>query len=309
MSDTPLFDELTRRWHPSPSPVPRTAPASAVQVLEQGGILRAAEVVELAAGLDLAAAATLLIKESGGGRNVWGSDAVATAGTYVKGAEVTKATYLAYRDAVRAGRAGRQGCGPTQLTYYAFQDRADALGGCWDWRVNVRVGFDILAAGIKANGLRTGFRAYNGSGTAAESYADDAMAKYQAWKAQLAGAVAPPPAPSPVIKEPDVAMMTWVLPAGKDQERTIPVPIFDPNKAAVLWMVTGYGAAEFRGLTFVRDKGPGQTPQQEGWGGAGPFTLVPDDRPSWPLPTGCTSIGAAYDSEHDIAVMIVHPAI
>jgi len=309
MSDTPLFDELARRWHPTPSPVLRTAapvPTSAVQVLEQGGILRAAEVVELAttAGLDLAAAATLLIKESGGGRNVWGSDAVATAGTYVKGAEVTRTVYLAYKAAVQAGRAGRQGVGPCQLTYGPFQDRADALGGCWDWRVNVRVGFDILASGIKANGLRAGFRAYNGSGPAAERYADDAMAKYQSWKTRLAGA--PPPAPP---KESDVAMMTWVLPAGADQERTIPVPIFDPNKAAVLWMVTAFSAAQFRGLTFVRDKGPGQTPAQEGWGGAGPFTLAPDDRPSWPLPAGCTSIGAAYSSEHDIAVMIVHPAI
>ena len=49
-----------------------------VDVLSRGGILRAPEVVDLtaAAGLDLAAAATLLAIESNGGRNVWGSDGV-----------------------------------------------------------------------------------------------------------------------------------------------------------------------------------------------------------------------------------------
>jgi hypothetical protein len=164
--------------------------SSAAQVLAANGVLRAPEVVELAAaaGLDLAAAATLLQKESGGGRNVWGSDAVTTAGTYVKGAAVTQAAYLAYRTAVRAGRAGRQGCGPTQLTYGPYQDQADALGGCWDWRSNIRVGFSILAKGIRASGLRTGFRAFNGSGAAAERYADDALSKYAIWRSRLSGA-------------------------------------------------------------------------------------------------------------------------
>lgn len=165
--------------------------ATAEAVLAAGGILRAAEVIALAngAGLELAAAATMLMKESGGGRNVWGSDAVTVApGTYVKGAVVTQAAYLAYRTAVRAGWAGRQGCGPCQLTYGGFQDQADAAGGCWDWRANVTVGFRVLAGLIKANGLRNGFRAYNGSGPAAEAYAADAMARYNTWKIKLAGA-------------------------------------------------------------------------------------------------------------------------
>ena len=45
---------------------------NADQVLVEHGILRAAEVVQLAreAGLDLAAAATMLEKESYGGQNV-----------------------------------------------------------------------------------------------------------------------------------------------------------------------------------------------------------------------------------------------
>lgn len=165
--------------------------ATAESVLAAGGILRAPEVVELAgaAGLELAAAATMLMKETGGGRNVWGSDAVTVApGTYVKGAVVTQSAYLAYRTAVRAGRAGRQGCGPCQLTYGGFQDQADAAGGCWDWRANVSVGFRVLAGLIKSNGVSDGFRAYNGSGPAAQAYAADAMARYNTWKIKLAGA-------------------------------------------------------------------------------------------------------------------------
>ena len=107
-------------------------------VLAAGGVLRAAEVVSIAASADveLAAAATLLIKESGGGRNVWGHDGVTVApNTYVKGGPVTQSNYAAYIAAVKAGRAGRQGCGPTQLTFGPFQQRADDAGGCWRWEV------------------------------------------------------------------------------------------------------------------------------------------------------------------------------
>ena len=84
---------------------------SDVTVLTQGGILQAADVASIAAAadLDLAAAATLLIKESGGGRNVWGHDDVVVApNTYAKGGLVTESNYTAYIAAVKAGaRAGR----------------------------------------------------------------------------------------------------------------------------------------------------------------------------------------------------------
>lgn len=135
-----------------------------------------------AARLDLAAAATLLAVESNGGANVWGSDGVATGGNYVKGAEVTQAAYLCYK-AARA-RYGAQGVGPTQLTSPALQDRADARGGAWDWRVNCVVGFEILAEYIARYGMRGGFRAYNGT----SAYADDAMRRQAAWSAALATA-------------------------------------------------------------------------------------------------------------------------
>ena len=156
-----------------------------VQVLEQNGAQRATEVIELAAlaGLELAAAATLLEKESSGGRNIFGRDAVETGGFYIKGGPVTKESYLRYRE--HRSELGAQGIGPTQLTYPPFQDRADRLGGCWDWRINTRVGFDIVSGLIKAKGLRNGFRAYNGSGPSAEAYADDAMKKLRVWRRRL----------------------------------------------------------------------------------------------------------------------------
>jgi hypothetical protein len=161
---------------------------AAVDVFAAGGILRAGEVVELAtaAKLDLAAAAVLLMKESGGGRNVWGSDGVPTGGTYVKGAVVTRDSYLAYK--ARRRELGSQGVGPCQLTWSGYQDQADELGGCWDWRCNVRVGFTTLAQLQRQHGVRDGFRRYNGSGPLAEKYADDAMTRLARW-------TSPTPAP------------------------------------------------------------------------------------------------------------------
>ena len=133
-------------------------------------------------GLDLAAAATLLAIESNGGRNVWGSDGVSTGGIYVKGSGVTQAAYLRYKAA--RSRLGAQGVGPTQLTSPGLQDRADARGGAWDWRVNCAVGFEILAEFVARYGMRGGFRAYNGT----SAYADDAMRRHAEWTAALATA-------------------------------------------------------------------------------------------------------------------------
>jgi Putative lactococcus lactis phage r1t holin len=177
------------------------AAAGPADILAAGGILRAPEVVELAAaaGLDLAAAAVVLIKESGGGRNVWGHDNVPTGGAYVKGAPVTEQAYQAYLAAVNAGRAGRNGCGPMQLTWSGYQQQADQLGGCWDWRCNVTVGFQALAQHIRNSGMRGGFRDYNGSGPAAEAYADNAMAQYLVWATRLG-------TPEP---EDDMACSVW----------------------------------------------------------------------------------------------------
>lgn len=171
-------------------------------VLTEHGIQRPAEVIELAAltGLELAAAATLLDKESSGGRNVYGHDPVDTGGFYQLGGPVTKESYLQYKE--HRGELGAQGVGPTQLTFVPFQDRADSRGGCWDWRVNALVGFEILSGLIKAKGVRSGFRAYNGSGAAAEAYATDAMKRLQVWRDSLTAVPAPAPQ-RPTLREGD----------------------------------------------------------------------------------------------------------
>lgn len=172
---------------------------SAVDVLTAGGIVRPADVVELAAAahLDLACAAVLLVKESGGGKCIWGHDEVDPMGAYVPGAPVTRQNYAAYlriRDTPRKG-AHAQGCGPTQLTSWDIQDLADRIGGCWDWRANARTGFGVLARHIARYGERGGFVAYNGGPGAlneppthpAQRYGDDAMTRLAVWRRRLAG--------------------------------------------------------------------------------------------------------------------------
>lgn len=191
------------------------------------GIVAPATVVQVAAaaGLPLAAACALLEQESGGGHNVWGHDPVATAATYVKGAEVTETAYKAYRAALAAGTAGQQGVGPCQLTSRGFQDQADQAGGCWQPAANMSVGFGLLARYVKAYGLRGAFVAYNGGPgalqrqiPAAEAYGDAAMAKYQRWVDRL-GATSTTPAAAGT--EDDVA---WT-----HDEGAPPVPDYYPG--------------------------------------------------------------------------------
>ena len=156
------------------------------EILTAGAILRAGDVARIAAeeGLEPAAAAVVLVKESGGGRNVWGHDDVDTGDIYTKGSPVTRDAYLRYK--ARRDVLGAQGVGPCQLTYPPLQDQADALAGCWDWSSNVRVGLRHLAGLIRAYGDREGFRRYNGSGPAAENYGRHAVALLGDWRIRLA---------------------------------------------------------------------------------------------------------------------------
>ena len=141
------------------------------------------------AKLPLPMACALLTMETSGGRNVFGHD-----DSIFKGAgNVTKELYLAYR-AERDRTRKMQGVGPTQLTWHTLQDEADKLGGCWDPLANMQVGFGHLAQLVRRNGIRVGARAYNGSGEAAERYADKFMEHYERFKAEL-GAPVEPPAP------------------------------------------------------------------------------------------------------------------
>lgn len=210
---------------------------TAARSLAAWGILRADEVVELAAGagLELAVAATMLEKESSGGHNVWGRDGVPTGGFYTKGGPVTRANYLAWKP--HRGRLGSQGVGPTQLTYPPLQDRADALGGCWDWRCNVHVGFEHLASLVRRYGLEAGFRAYNGGDKAARAgvvpdadrYGRDAMARLAKWRDRLgttpspaARTDTPTTAPQPTT-EGDVSVQNILLDGAGEITLRLPV--------------------------------------------------------------------------------------
>ncbi len=199
------------------------------------GILRADEVVATAAaaGLPLAAAAALLEQESAGGHNVWGHDAVATGGAYVKGGPVDEASYRAYRAALAAGRAGQQGVGPCQLTARDYQDQADALGGCWLPVPNMRVGFGLLAGYARRWGLGPAFRAYNGgAGTvldparypspAAREYERKAMEKYGRWVTRLGPASTSSTTAAPAAEEDDM----------RDDERAALFEVRDALRAA-----------------------------------------------------------------------------
>lgn len=162
------------------------------------GILRSYEVVDIAAqtGLWLPYACAMLKRESYGGRNLWGSDGVATGGAYVKGSIVTKEAYLRYRDLRNSGLIGNQGVGPGQLTARGYQDQADALGGCWDWRCNVTVAFRALSDLVRVFGV-DGIRRYNGSGPNAENYRAAVVADAARWDALIRGADPVPTSPPP----------------------------------------------------------------------------------------------------------------
>lgn len=121
-----------------------------------------------------------LEQESAGGRNIFGHDP-----TIYRGAgRVTKAKYLAYkrvRDSTNPRKM--QGVGPMQLTWWEFQDEADAAGGCWRPVYNVLVGARILAR-YRAEG-RTWQQVatkYNGS----VSYGNEVAARITQWQQRLA---------------------------------------------------------------------------------------------------------------------------
>jgi hypothetical protein len=163
-----------------------------IQRLSAGGIKEPETAIAEArnAGLDLAYACALLEKESGGGANVFGHDRDRN-GRYIFPARdgavpVTEERYRQYKRRRGArGEGGMQGVGPTQLTWWEFQDEADREGGCWKPAVNMRVGFRRLASLMRQHGEADGARRYNGSGPAAEAYSADLRAKARAWKARL----------------------------------------------------------------------------------------------------------------------------
>ncbi len=126
----------------------------------------------------------LLTQESCGGYNVWGADPT----IFIRGydakhkrywgrrlpcnssRQVTKDGYLAYkRQRGPTGRGGMQGVGPMQLTYYTFQDKADARGGAWRPLPNMIVGFQAIVGDMRKSGLTQALINYNGASSYAVS--------------------------------------------------------------------------------------------------------------------------------------------
>jgi RNA polymerase-binding transcription factor DksA len=153
--------------------------AELIGVMKQNGIVKPAMTLRVAREVELALplACALLEQESSGGHNVFGHDNVRNP---IKGGDVTKARYLQYKRYRELG-LGSNGVGPTQLTWSGYQDRADELGGCWVYDVNLRVGFGILRANIQRSGVYRGYWNYNGG----EAYARQVMPKVQKWQALL----------------------------------------------------------------------------------------------------------------------------
>lgn len=128
------------------------------------------------AGIPYYVGCAFLLQETGGGRNVFGSDPTVFAGA----GEVTRSKYLAYKE-VRRRTGEVQGVGPMQLTWHTFQDRADRIGGAWDPYVNMLVGFRHLADLRRDLGSWHGAaRAYNGSGPMAQRYAAEMSRRFVA---------------------------------------------------------------------------------------------------------------------------------
>jgi len=119
-----------------------------------------------------------LIEQESNFQNVFGHDPTIFSGA----GKVTKAKYQAYK-AQRGpqGHGGMQGVGPAQLTWYSYQDEADKRGGAWKPKHNISFAFDHLASLIKAKGMREGIAAYNGSGPAAQNYADSVLRRQKKW--------------------------------------------------------------------------------------------------------------------------------
>lgn len=135
------------------------------------------------AKLSVPLACAVLMQETGGGINEFGHDPTVAVGWGI----VTPEKYALYKELRdRHGHGSAcQGVGPVQLTGVGFQDRADAAGGCWRPAVNMYVGFYDLAQNIRRAGLRAGVKQYNGSGPAADHYADVVLARANGYADRL----------------------------------------------------------------------------------------------------------------------------
>ena len=174
---------------------------SLASVIISGGILQERADVVLResgrTGLPLAVSCVMLMKETGGGHNIYGHDrgtCFSRPGTHY----VTRENYQEYLACVRGG-GKRNGVGPTQLTWWEFQEEADRRGGCWNPDINIAVGFEVLARNVRSKGVWGAFKAYNG----AAAYADASMLMLPRWEKIVASAGGGSGSQLPTLREGD----------------------------------------------------------------------------------------------------------
>lgn len=123
-----------------------------------------------------------LVETESGFRKVFGHDNTIFAGAGV----VTKEKYLRYKkQRLASGNRLMQGVGEAQLTFWAYQDRADAYGGCWRADPNIRVAAEILALYVdQGNTMREALAKYNAGATnwtKGLSYAGLVLGRRERW--------------------------------------------------------------------------------------------------------------------------------
>jgi hypothetical protein len=100
----------------------------------------------------------LLMKETSGGRNIFGCDFGRTGGAAPFCHEhVTEARYRSLRALGKPNGVGR-----CQLTSFGFLDEADRKGGAWKDFPNMLVGFGLIGRLIREHGVEAGANRYNG---------------------------------------------------------------------------------------------------------------------------------------------------
>lgn len=146
--------------------------------LRKRGVKQPVVVIDEARRADILVASALAMLEMETGipqRNIFGCDH--GAGVAFCHEDVTKE-----RVAKLLASSYSNGVGWTQLTYRPFVVQADREGGAHIPRFQMRVGFSILRSNFDRYGsLHEMYRAYNGTGSAAEAYASRALSLRSKW--------------------------------------------------------------------------------------------------------------------------------
>jgi len=153
-----------------------------VTLLRDWGIANAQDCVQAHSRVGgLLSDCVALLENESGGRNIFGADPGGYAlPTQWYDTPVTRYKYTIYKIRRNMGMTPN-GVGPCQLTSTDLQKEAERLGGCWKPHYNMIVGFVFLKQLQDQYGRRNGFRSFNGSGPAAESYADRAIERSNIW--------------------------------------------------------------------------------------------------------------------------------